>query len=564
MSPLVPWNEYPRPQMQRESFLCLNGVWDFAATAGKAPDKYPGKVTVPYPVESSLSGIEKHYPKGTVLWYRRSFSLPEGFNIGRVLLNFGAVDQIAEIFLNGKKLGEFCTAVEGTVSRDVTDVLVPGENELVFRVTDDLDERIPYGKQRERRGGMWYTPFSGIWQTVWMESVPEKHIRSLQITPFADRAEIRVIGDGVAEGCIEWEGHTEHYCDGFAVIRPEEVKNWSPEMPYLYYFSVKSGEDEVYSYFALRTITIGNVDGTPRICLNGKPYFFHGLLDQGYFHDGICTPKEESGYKRDILAAKRMGFNTLRKHIKVEPEVFYYECDRLGMIVLQDMVNNGKYRFVRDTLLPNLGLLKKNDTAKSIDPVAKENYRKAVGSTVERLYNHPCICGWTLFNEGWGQFDSSTAYDMLKAMDQTRFIDSASGWFAGEKTDVCSIHTYFKKFRLPKKSEQPVILSEFGGYALKIEGHTCSRKEPYGYRLYKNAGKYMTALEKLYLTEIIPAAEKGLCGAVYTQISDVEEELNGMLTYDRQRVKPDEERMRSIAAKLSTFGVEKTGESDNV
>jgi len=559
----VPWNEYPRPQMQRESFLCLNGVWDFAAAVGNAPATYAEKITVPYPVESALSGIEKHYPKGTALWYRRYFSLPENFNIGRVFLHCGAVDQVAEIFLNGKTLGTFCTAVEGAISCDVTDALVPGENELCFCVTDDLDEKIPYGKQREKRGGMWYTPFSGIWQSVWMESVPEKYIRSLRITPFMDRAVIAISGEGVSEVTIECEGLSFPYRDGKAEICPKEAKCWTPEMPYLYYFTVKSGADEVSPYFALRMVAIEKVNGLPRICLNGKPYFFHGLLDQGYFHDGICTPKEESAYKWDILAAKRMGFNTLRKHIKVEPEAFYYECDRLGMIVFQDMVNNGQYRFFSDTLVPTLGVLRKNDSGKPVDPVTAENYRKAVAASVERLYNHPCICSWTLFNEGWGQFESSAAYDMVKSMDATRFIDSASGWFAGGKTDVCSIHTYFKKFRMPKNTDMPVVLSEFGGYVLKIKGHTFNPKETYGYRFYRDAGNFMTALEKLYMTEIISAVEKGLCGAIYTQLSDVEDELNGMLTYDRKQVKPDEERMRSIAVKLSAFGIRNSGESGN-
>jgi len=551
MSRNIPWREYPRPQLQRDSWLCLNGMWGFCVTeSDEMPKGFQKEIRVPYPVESELSCVSLRFGKNSRFWYRKFFTLPEDFGAGKILLHCGGIDQTAKLYINGKAAGEYCTAVEGPITADITDLLTDGENEIIFCVRDELDRRIPYGKQKEEPGGMWYTPVSGIWQTVWIENVPEKHIRELIIVPAADRVEIRVIGEGCEFGTVECEGTSYPYEGGKALICLSDPKLWTPELPYLYYFSVKSGADEVFSYFALRTLEIRKENGIPRLCLNGKPYFFHGLLDQGYFPKGIYTPKEAGGYKWDILAMKRMGFNTLRKHIKVEPEEFYYECDRIGMIVFQDMVNNGKYSFFRDTLIPTLGILRKNDRNSNRDEAARKNWLAAMESTVRRLRNHPCICLWTVFNEGWGQFESAKAYEKLKELDGTRFIDSASGWFAGGKTDVVSRHVYFKKFRMPEAGEKPILLSEFGGYSLKIPGHCMNPNRNYGYRFFADPEKYMAALEKLYLEEIVPAVEKGLCGSIYTQLADVEDETNGLVTYDRIRVKVNEEKMRNIAKML--------------
>jgi len=542
------WSEYPRPQMQRESFVCLNGMWGFCETeTDELPRGFQREIRVPYPVESELSCVGLHFGRNSRLWYRRFFTLPGNFNQGIVLFNCGGIDQTARLFINGKQAGEFCTAVDGPASVDITAFLRDGENEVILCVRDSLDHRIPYGKQKEEPGGMWYSEVSGIWQTVWLESVPEKHITGMNIVPFADRVEITVEGDGTEEGVIDCEGCSYPYSGGKAVISIGDPKYWTPEMPYLYYFSIRTGTDEVFSYFALRTLEIRKIDGISRLCLNGKPYFFHGILDQGYFPKGIWTPQEAAGYKWDILAMKRLGFNTLRKHIKVEPEEFYYECDRIGMIVFQDMVNNGTYRFFRDTLLPTLGFVRKDDRKIRRRPETKKNFLAAMESTVIRLRNHPCICGWTIFNEGWGQFESSMCYDRLKALDSTRWVDSASGWFAGGKTDVDSRHVYFRKFRMPEAGEKPVILSEFGGYSLKITDHTQYPTRNYGYRFFKEPEKYMQAMEKLYMDEIVPAVKKGLCASIYTQLSDVEDETNGLVTYDRSRIKVNEEKMRAIA-----------------
>lgn len=309
----------------------------------------------------------------------------------------------------------------------------------------------------------------------------------------------------------------------------------------MYHFTVQTGEDRVQSYFALRTLEIKDVDGYPRICLNGKPYFFHGLLDQGYWQDGIFTPNSPAAYEQDILFAKKLGFNMLRKHIKIEPQLFYYACDRLGMVVFQDMVNNGAYSFLRDTALPTVGLKWLPDRWLHRNKRSRAAFEQAMVETVEILYNHPCICYWTIFNEGWGQFCAATMYKRLKTLDDSRVIDTASGWFSGVDSDVDSRHVYFRKVRL-KAGKKPLVLSEFGGYSYQVEGHVFNPKKEYGYGKCTSREEFVQALRKVYLEEVAPLIEKGLCAAVYTQISDVEDEVNGLVTYDRQveKVKPEE------------------------
>ena len=294
---------------------------------------------------------------------------------------------------------------------------------------------------------------------------------------------------------------------------------------------------------------IREFDGYQRLCLNGKPYFFHGLLDQGYWSDGLFTPATPECYVNDILAMKELGFNTLRKHIKVEPEEFYYQCDRLGMVVFQDMVNNGDYSFFRDTALPTLGVQTLDDRKMHPDPATRDGFLRGMEATVEQLRNHPCIFYWTIFNEGWGQFDSDAMYHHLKAMDDTRWIDTTSGWFRRKETDVDSRHVYFKPIRL-EAGEKPLVLSEFGGYSYKPEGHAFNVDKTYGYGKFKNQAAYAEAVEALYRQQVIPAAEQGLCAAIYTQVSDVEDETNGLLSYDRKVQKLTPERMRPIAQAL--------------
>ncbi len=546
----IPLQEYPRPQMRRDSYICLNGEWELAITKNGDTHHFDRTITVPFAPQSVLSGVETEIKDDALIYYRRTFTLPDGFNKGRVLLHFGGVDQIAEITVNG----HFLCRHEGGFDAfcvDITSAL-EDENELTVAVCDRLDDCIyPYGKQRHRRGGMWYTPVTGIWQTVWLESVPENYIKGLKID--ADSQKVLIAAQGVSEGVVTIIDGSERVClplvDGKAEYAPEHPICWSPENPHLYEFYVESGEDRVDSYFALRSLSVELQGGYPRLCLNGKPYFFHGLLDQGYFSDGIYTPADYAAYEYDILKMKKLGFNMLRKHIKVEPEQFYYLCDRLGMVVFQDMVNNGKYSFFRDTALPTAGVQRLWDGWLHLNKRSRMAFEEGMKKTVNQLYNHPCICCWTIFNEGWGQFCADKMYDRLKAIDASRFIDATSGWFRRKRSDVDSRHVYFRKVELTCRSK-PLFLSEFGGYSFKPAGHVFNTEKTYGYGKFDSREKFVDALRLLYLEQIVPLAEKGLSAAVYTQVSDVEDETNGLLSYDRKFEKVLPEEFADISEKL--------------
>lgn len=541
-----PWMCYPRPQMRRERYVNLNGQWDLAVGEGK----FTRKIRVPFCPESQLSGVHEHFPEGTTLTYRKKLRLPEGYNRGRVLLHIGAVDQYAQVLVNGEYVGSHTGGYEAFCF-DITEHLRP-ETEILIRCQDDLNDLAqPYGKQvkPEKRGGMWYTPVSGIWQTVWMETVPENYIHRLNIEN--NGTSVTISTEPALEGTVTVAGLGKYpLSKGKVTIIPENPHFWSPEDPYLYDFTVETGEDKVWSYFALRTLEIKVLGGHQRLCLNGKPYFFHGLLDQGYWPDGLFTPASPECYVNDILAVKKLGFNTLRKHIKVESEEFYYQCDRLGMIVFQDMVNNGDYAFLRDTALPTVGLQRMSDRKLHSQPEVRHGFLQGMEATVNQLRNHPCILYWTIFNEGWGQFDSDNLYHHLKALDSTRWIDTTSGWFRRKESDVDSRHVYFKPIRL-KAGEKPLVLSEFGGYSYKPEGHVFNTEKTYGYGKFEDADAFALAVEKLYYEQVIPAAKAGLCAAIYTQISDVEDETNGLLSYDRKVEKLTAQRMLPISEALA-------------
>lgn len=533
----TPWTVYPRPQMRRDSYVNLNGLWELTV------DEHSCQIRVPFCPESLLSGLNRHFPEGSYLVYRRNFSLPADFNRGRVLLHIGAADQTTACFVNGSYVGELYSGYTG-VTFDITSYLRDGENELTLSCHDDLNDLSkPYGKQvtPAKRGGMWYTPVSGIWQTVWLESVPETYIEKLRIDNRGYCVTVSILPklDGKV---IVPELGTFPLVDGQVTIAPENPHLWSPENPFLYDFTVETDADRVESYFAIRSLEIQN----NRLCLNGKPYFFHGLLDQGYWPDGLFTPAAPECYAEDILAMKKLGFNMLRKHIKVEPEEFYYQCDKLGMVVFQDMVNNGDYSFFRDTALPTVGLQKLPDKYLHRDARTRQFFLDTMAATVRQLQNHPSICYWTIFNEGWGQFDSDAVYEQFQKLDDTRFIDSTSGWFRRKKTDVDSRHVYFKPIRLTA-GDKPLVLSEFGGYSYKPEGHVFNTESTYGYGKYANADDYAAAVEALYREQVVPA---NLSAAVYTQVSDVEDETNGILSYDRKVCKLTPERMLPIAELL--------------
>ncbi len=547
----IPWQEYPRPQLKRDSYINLNGVWGFAITKeSEIPEVFPMEIQVPFSPESILSGVHKIPQKHRYMYYKKSFQIPSEFIKDKVILHFGAVDQIATIYMNGTKLMEH---VGGYLpfSVDITSH-IQLENILVVKVKDNLDHRLPYGKQKRKRGGMWYTPVSGIWQTVWMESVSQDYIKDVKIKPTLD--EVTIMVDSIAtkkeiriytvDGLIQQE-----FVDSVITISIPKAIHWTPENPYLYQFELLTECDKVVSYFALRTLTIEKVEGIKRLCLNGKPYFFHGLLDQGYYSDGIYLPASINGFTKDIHAMKKLGFNTLRKHIKIEPAWYYYLCDTIGMVVFQDMVNNGHYSFLRDTALPTIGFSNLNDAFLFREPSVKENFKREVKETIEYLYNFPSICYWTIFNEGWGQFDSDKMYRLVKEWDDSRFVDSTSGWFQQKESDVLSKHIYFVPISI-NRDGRPVVISEFGGYSYKIPLHSYNLNNTYGYRFFSNQKEFQAALTDLYLDEVASQIPNGLCAAIYTQVSDVEDETNGLFTYDRRVLKVNQEEMLEIAERL--------------
>ena len=538
--PDIPWNEYPRPQLRRDSFFCLNGPWRFAINGEEK-----GDILVPYPPESKLSGADAPEP-GDQLTYEREFTLPDGFLRDRVLLHFGAVDQECTVYLNDIELGSH---VGGYLpfSFDVTEQLRE-TNTLRVIVFDPLDTDLPYGKQKKDRGGMWYTPVSGIWQTVWMESVPEQYIRGIKIEPALDSVVLTVDGEGPFT--VECDG--KRYCpktNRFR-IRPENPRLWTPEDPQLYTVVVRNCADTVETYFALRTIESKKVGKYQRLLLNGKPYFFHGLLDQGYWPDGLFLPGSPEGYTWDVETMKKLGFNTLRKHIKIEPERFYYDCDRLGLIVFQDLINSGPYHYLRDTAIPTVG--GRLTTYHEAPSERRRTFFLLHGEeTLAHLYNHPSIVLYTLFNEGWGQHDTQNLYRHFKAMDRSRIWNAASGWFKNSDSDVQSEHIYFGSLRMKAGGKRPLLLTEFGGYSCPLEGHRFNPDEEYGYQKYATVEELQAALSKLYRSDILPQVGTGLCGAILTQLSDVEDETNGLVTYDRKIIKVDPEEMCAIAAALA-------------
>ena len=538
----TPWDVYPRPQMRRDSYFNLNGMWEL-----KVEDECY-QILVPFCPESVLSNVNRHFNEGKPLIYCRHFQLPKDFNQGRVLLHIGAADQICEVYVNETLIGRH----EGGYTAfhfDISDALKE-DNLLEIRCIDDLnDHSMPYGKQTLTRGGMWYTPVSGIWQSVWLESVPNEYIESIKIENRGTSVHLSI--QPALDGIVKIDALGEYSLkDGKVIIQPYNPHLWSPEDPYLYHFQIITKEDTIQSYFAIRTIETKTFNGIPRLCLNGKPYFFHGVLDQGYVPDGIYTPASPQCYTEDIIAMKKLGFNTLRKHIKVEPEEFYYQCDKLGMIVFQDMVNNGDYNFLRDTAIPTIRIQKRNDKKMHTDPKTRECFIQTMKETMHQLYNHPCIVYWTIFNEGWGQFNSDELYHQARSLDDTRIIDTTSGWFRRNQTDVESLHIYFGPWNQIHPYQKPLVLSEFGGYTYPVEGHLFNPDHAYGYKACKSQEEFQSQMIHLYQNKILASIEKGLCGAICTQISDVEDEINGFLTYDRKVCKANAKDMMELAHQL--------------
>ncbi len=547
----IGWNRYPRPQLKRKEYLILSDNWML--------DGQP--IRVPFPPQSVLAEYEGKV--GSQLIYETVFQIPKSFTKDRILLHFGAVDEVAEVWINDCFVGRheggylpFCLDITEKVNRK-------SANGITVKVRDDLSGRYPYGKQRKKRGGMWYTPVSGIWQTVWLENVPKQYIENIALKPSRQSIMIQVEGQIDSFKAVvtlhngeklEQQFETregviclaEHVCADGSNYQP---RLWTTEDPYLYMMRIITESDEIETYFALRTVEICKVGGVNRVCLNGKPVFLHGVLDQGYFSDGIYLPAEPEEYERDILRMKELGFNMLRKHIKVEPECFYYYCDKLGMLVLQDMVNNGKYSFLRDTVFPTLGKKRRSDNVRGQEE-RKHIFIQHMEQTIKHLFNHPCIVAYTIFNEGWGQFDSDKLYNLVKTLDETRLVDSTSGWYWQEKSDFDSEHIYFKIKDLEVR-ERPLLVSECGGYSRMIEGHRFNMKKSYGYGSADSEEGLTEKIMEMYQKMILPGIQKGVCGCVYTQLSDVEDEINGLYTYDRKVCKVNKNKLSQISEEIN-------------
>ncbi|MFF0400287.1 PA14 domain-containing protein [Streptomyces sp. NPDC005248] len=532
--------EYPRPQLTRDNWQHLNGSWEFAAAkAGEQPPvgrKLGEKILVPYPVESQLSGLERHEDR---MWYRRTFSVPKGWKVGdgkRLQLNFGAVDWQSEVYVNGHKVAEHKGGYD-KFSADITDALKPGRTqELIVGVYDPTDaadgENPPMGKQRLDPSGIWYTPSSGIWQTVWMEPVATDHVDSLKLTPDVQGEKVAVevhgVRDGVPVTATAYDGKrkvgTVTGRTGSTLdLRVPHPHLWSANDPHLYRLEVSVGSDRVGSYFGMRSIAVEKVNGTPRTVLNGKPVFMMATLDQGFWPDGLHTAPTDEALASDLKMHKAMGFNSVRKHIKVEPDRWFYWADKLGLLVWQDMP-------AMNTVNPSAA--------------ARTEYEHEMKEMIDEHYNHPSVVMWVTFNEGWGQYDEARIADQAKSWDPTRLVNSMSGinlGVDGGTGDIIDEHGYPSPALPAPDGRRALVSGEYGGLGLAVPGHAWAVQQSYiAVDQSTYTDDYIAKLD-----EVRALACKGSNGAVYTQISDVEGELNGLLTYDRRIVKPDVKRIKA-------------------
>ena len=574
--------EYPRPLLMREDYQILNGWWDYAFTIDyKQPQQYEGRILVPFSPETALSGVGRQLKPDEYLWYRRNFNLPgwereKGQN--RILLHFGAVDQSCEVRINGHKVKRH-TGGYLPFEVDISRYAQESANELIVAVKDLSDTSYhSKGKQKLNAGGMFYTAQSGIWQTVWLEKVPETYIKEIKTVPDIEKKiirikvsssystdkknvdklsrnlpiEIKIRKPGlypdpvVKPSQISTEDMLETavqaVSDKWIEIPIESISLWNCETPYLYYFEVKLGDDRAISYFAMRKFSLETKvhEEFLRICLNGEVQFQNGVLDQGYWPESLYTPPSDAAMIFDIQEMKKTGFNMVRKHLKIEPQRWYYHCDRLGIVVWQDMVNGGSYYkhwFVTygATLLSWLRIPMRDVYPRLLSREAKAGrleFIREMKETIRLLGNHPSIAAWVIFNEGWGQFQTEDMTRIVRRLDPNRLIDQASGWFDQGGGDFSSLHNYFFKLFIRPERERASVLSEFGGYSYREPGH-CAKEKLYGYGICKNKKD----LEKRFLERwsgvrnLIP---QGLSASIYTQWTDVEEEVNGVFTYDRE------------------------------
>jgi len=559
-----PLPEYPRPQFKRQNWFNLNGLWDYAIRPKNEKNvfQFDGKILVPFPVESALSGVKKKLKSTQKLWYHRNFKIPNSWKDKIILLHFGAVDWETTIWINNQHTGTHRGGFT-PFSFDITDFIrIDRENDILISVWDPTDKsNQERGKQTSTTGGIYYTAVSGIWQTVWLEPVPKTFIKSIQLTTNIDEGALTIklecqnihstdiihieVYDNNKSIVSFQDGFLHHY----KIIIPSATL-WSPTNPFLYdlELTLKRDDeiiDEVKSYFGMRKIKLGTKkNGVRQIELNNKQLFQYGTLDQGYWPDGLYTAPTDEASCYDIEITKEFGFNMIRKHVKIEPARWYYHCDKIGILVWQDMPNGGKLELDLTQTYENASTYEREDNE-------KQTYYNELESMINTLYNSPSIVVWVPFNEGWGQFDTNLVVEKIKELDNTRLIDNASGWFDQGVGDILDNHNYPapKMPFIEDDEDRAAVIGEFGGLGLEVNNHTWKIASRFVYRNFHEIDKLTEKYEQL-ISRLKNLIIKGLSAAIYTQITDVEGELNGLITYDRKFIKINKNRLKQINSTL--------------
>lgn len=533
-----PLSEYPNMQFKRESYLSLNGEWDYLISKNDVLSRnFDGKILVPYCLESQNSNVSRSLKNGEYLIYHKIFKLNKDFIKDITYINLMGVDQEFDLYINNDKYGHYIPL--GLPTKIDISKSIKEDNEIYIVVKDDLKLTIPYGKQVRKQHGMWYTSVSGIYYPIYLESVAKGYIKNIKIDTTLDSVTFDVESDDLNIDVIIKYQNKIVYNDKLVnkqAIKLNEIHLWDVDNPNLYDVELINSNDKIETYFALRKVEM--INGF--IYLNNKKIFLNGVLDQGYYPEGIYTVSDYSSYSKDIETLKRLGINCIRKHIKIEADYFYYLCDKLGMLVLQDFVNNGKYSFLRDTALPTvLYDIRLKDKNRHKNKEQRANFIKHGEGVLKYLHNHPCVIGYTIFNEAWGQFEADKMYEHFKSLEPNYLFDATSGWFKQTKSDFESHHIYFKDINLRIKNiDKHVFISEFGGYSYKIDEHSFNLSKTYGYSLLKTKEEYERDLIDLYKNQILKNKDR-LVGCIFTQTSDVEDETNGFMTYDRKVLKVD-------------------------